>query len=326
MQKWVGCLAIILLIVNVEAEICNNGCGNSTESFCEKRKWKADGIVEQCVDKTTYGLDCASSCKKGDESYFWCYTSWHTNANNWDGTSTGAWEYCAPLGHTRYDVPCVSECAREGKEYWWCYTAHDSSKWEYCSPPSQVKAKKVTYTIYGQECTGECGTHGKKYWWCEKTPRWPGKSGRGGKNPDASWDYCSPAPQVVQNSGSQNSSEVKAQFFTRYNEPCKDACESRDKDYFWCNTIDSWDYCSPKVLATEPVIAKGGRPCVGICDTMGKSYKWCAVFNAGHSNNWWDYCGEKTDEASWVSWVPALVSISIVILIGVLICIRKSNF
>ena len=32
----------------------------------------------------------------------------------------------------------------------------------------------------------------------------------------------------------------------RYNAPCKDACESRGEDYFWCHTSDSWDYCSPK--------------------------------------------------------------------------------
>ena len=34
--------------------------------------------------------------------------------------------------------------------------------------------------------------------------------------------------------------------YNRYNEPCTDACAGRGKDYFWCNTIDSWDYCSPK--------------------------------------------------------------------------------
>ena len=35
--------------------------------------------------------------------------------------------------------------------------------------------------------------------------------------------------------------------YTRYNEPCKDACEGRGEDYFWCNTVaGSWDYCSPK--------------------------------------------------------------------------------
>merc|ERR1712032_1140413 len=88
-----------------------------------------------------------------------------------------------------------------------------------------------------------------------------------------------------------------------YNKPCKDACEGRGEDYFWCHTIDnSWDYCSPK--AVEPVIARGGRPCVGICDYMGKSYEWCNVWNAGYSgaSNWWDYCGEGT-EAAWKSWL-----------------------
>ena len=34
--------------------------------------------------------------------------------------------------------------------------------------------------------------------------------------------------------------------WNRYNKPCKDSCESRGEDYFWCHTFDnSWDYCSP---------------------------------------------------------------------------------
>merc|ERR1719460_3607404 len=91
-------------------------------------------------------------------------------------------------------------------------------------------------------------------------------------------------------------------YRTRYNKPCKDGCEGRGEDFFWCNTIDrdhtipyNWDYCSPKAM--EPVIARGGRPCVGICDTMGKSYKWCNVWNAGYSGDSWDYCGEGGTEA-----------------------------
>merc|ERR1712112_676803 len=81
-----------------------------------------------------------------------------------------------------------------------------------------------------------------------------------------------------------------------------DDCLSRGEDYFWCNTIDSWDYCSPKALG--PVIARRGTPCVGICDTMGKSYKWCTVFSSGTGGTWWDYCGEKSE--AWyviLAWV-----------------------
>jgi len=231
--------------------------------------------------------------------------------------SSERWEYCAPPGRTRYNVPCVSECAQKGKDYWWCYTAEDESKWEYCSPSSQVKVKKLTYTVNGQECDGDCGTHGEKYWWCKKPQRWPPKSGKGGSNGDSTWDYCS--PQAIQNSGSQNST-VTGNSFTRYNIACKDACEGRGEDYFWCHTIDnSWDYCSPK--AVEPVIARGGRPCVGICDYMGKSYEWCNVWNAGYSgaSNWWDYCGEGT-EAAWKSWIPTIIIIATVILIVIVCC------
>jgi len=302
----------MVLLVAGDGEICNNGCLNGTDGWCEKRKWKSDGTVEQCVDRTRYGFNCVSGCEWGGE-YFWCHQSWHNSEN---------WEYCGPSGKTRYDVPCVSECAQKGKDYWWCYTAQDNSEWEYCSPPSQVKTKKVTYTIYGQECRGDCDTHGKSYWWCDKTPRWPPKSGKGGSNGDSSWDYCSPQA-AVQNSGSQNSSEVKS--FTRYNEPCTDACAGRGKDYFWCNTIDSWDYCSPKVVATEPVIARHGRPCVGICDNMGKSYKWCTVFNAGHSDSWWDYCGPDSEEGepAWKSWIPTIIIIATIIAIVIVGCAVK---
>merc|ERR1719180_230940 len=93
----------------------------------------------------------------------------------------------------------------------------------------------------------------------------------------------------------------KGKARTRYNKPCKNACEGRGKDYFWCDTLetDSWDYCSPEVVAVEPVIAKGGRPCAGICDTMGKSYTWCSVISVkdeeikGDSGSWWDYCSAE---------------------------------
>lgn len=270
--------------------------------------WGSDGVVERCVDKTRYGDDCALNCKKGYESYHWCWKSYHDSQD---------WEYCGPDGQTRYGARCLSECAQNGKDYWWCYTEHPGgvlpTKWEYCSPPSQVTSKKVTYTVHGQECMDDCGTHGEEYWWCTKSHRWREKGGRGySRNRDNAWDYCSPQPEG-QDKGTQ-SSPFKGR--TRYNKPCKDSCESRGEDYFWCHTFDSsWDYCSPTVVATEMVIAKGGRPCVGICDTMGESYKWCTVISVdddslrGSSSGWWDYCGPGAEYKAVASTLDAKICV-----------------
>jgi len=302
----------VIVAARQDGELCKNG----TET-----KWRTGGIVERCVDKTRYGADCVFACKQGghkaqgtEKDYYWCWTGWHLS---------GDWDYCGLEGKTRYGVQCATECAQNGKDYWWCYTSHDSegspTSWEYCSPPSKVKVSKATYTRYGQICNGDCDTHGEEYWWCEKSRRW------GGKSADSPWDFCSP-----QNTGTgSQSSPVKGEARTRYNKPCKDACEGRGEDYFWCNTLDnSWDYCSPKVVAAEPVIAKGGRPCAGICDTMGKSYKWCSVTSVtdpeikGDNTSsswspswWWDYCGEEYKASSStlnaISWLPLLAALII---------------
>jgi len=297
----------VLVAARQDGEFCKNG----TET-----KWRTGGIVERCFDKTRYGADCLFACKQGgheaegtEEDYYWCWTGWHEPV---------AWDYCAPEGETRYGAWCATECAQNGKDYWWCYTAYDSegspTAWEYCSPPSQVKVSQATYTTQGQICNGDCDTHGEEYWWCEKSRRW------GGKAADKTWGYCSPKA-TVQNTGSQNSL-VEDDARTIYNKPCKDACESRGEQYFWCNTLDnSWDYCSPKVVSAEPAIAKGGRPCAGICDKMGKSYKWCSVVSVtdpsikGLSGYWWDYCGEENKAGSStlnaISWLPLLASLMI---------------
>ena len=38
----------------------------------------------------------------------------------------------------------------------------------------------------------------------------------------------------------------------RYGKPCKDECQSGES-YFWCNTLDGWDYCSPTMDAPNPI-------------------------------------------------------------------------
>merc|ERR1712211_62004 len=54
------------------------------------------------------------------------------------------------------------------------------------------------------------------YYWCRHSG-------------DGSWDYCS-----------------LDEKHTRYGEDCTSACTNEGKDYFWCDTADGWDYCSPK--------------------------------------------------------------------------------
>jgi len=305
MKKLFGLVTIALLVAG-EGEICNNGCGNDSKNWCNKKRRTGDGAEVRCVDKTRDGANCESSCKKGKEDYYWCWIGWHMSED---------WEYCAPEGQTRYGVRCVSECAKNGENYWWCNTEYDNNlsptKWEYCSPPSQVETKKLTYTRHGQECLGDCDTHGENYWWCKKSRRW------GGKHADTLWDYCS--PKAIQSSGS-GSTPFKGKARTRYNKPCKDGCAGRDEQYFWCNTLDgSWDYCSPEVAATEPVIAHGGRPCAGICDYMGESYTWCSVISVtdssikGSSSTWWDYCGPNTSTLNAISSAPLLASAALII-------------
>ena len=79
-----------------------------------------------------YGYACYSSCSKGEESYYWCYTSWHihkvmnrqsTSNRNWplllNTVCLKMWEYCAPPNKTIYGARCASECAKRGKDYWW---------------------------------------------------------------------------------------------------------------------------------------------------------------------------------------------------------------
>jgi len=278
MQICIALLALIIL-VEVEGELCNNGClQNATDNWCNKRRTTGDGSVARCAEKTRYGYDCASSCRKGSEKYYWCWESWNLSEN---------WEYCGLPGLTRYGVKCVGDCVQEGKDYWWCYTEYDrrdsskGTKWEYCSPPAQVK--KVTNTIHGLECLGDCDRHGEDYWWCVKSQRWKGNGGRGSAS-DQYWDYCSP-----------QKSPHKAR--TRYNKACNGACASRGEEYFWCNDWDgSWEYCSPRV-EEKPVYAKEGQPCAGSCDKREKSYKYCPVVSVAEFSikkrvsYYWDYCG-----------------------------------
>jgi len=319
------CLALMAMAVLVagedftEGDFCNNGCGNSTESWCNKRRTASDGTVMYCREKTRYGGYCMNGCKKGSEDHYWCWIAWHSDSS---------WEYCGLEGQTRYGVRCIGECARKGEDYWWCYTEYDrydsskGTKWEYCSPPGQVK--RVVYTTHGQECIGDCTNQGKNYWWCRKSMRWRGNGGRGGRTRDDNWDYCSP-----------QSSTGKAR--TRYDKPCKNACASRGENYFWCDTWDdTWEYCSPKAEAQQVVVRKGQQiyPCAGICDKRDDEYKWCTVVSVSDAKikSYWNeaqnfHCGkermwgEEEEESGMSGWLIAFIVLLCFLVVG--FCIKR---
>jgi len=318
------CLALMAMAVLVagedftEGNFCNNGCGNSTENWCNKRRTASDGTVMYCREKTRYGGYCMNGCKKGSEDHYWCWIAWHSDTS---------WEYCGLEGQTRYGVRCIGECAQKGEDYWWCYTEYGryesskGTKWEYCSPPGQVK--RVVYTVNGQECIGPCATQGKNYWWCYRSVRWAGKTS--GKSKDDNWDYCSP-----------QSSPYNGTARTRYDKPCRNACASHGENYFWCDTWDdSWDYCSPRVEEQRAVVRKGQLryPCDGICDKRANSFKWCTVISVADAEKekYWSIaqnfpCGEERiweeeepEEPGFLAGVSGWL-IALIIFLPLLVC------
>lgn len=76
---------------------------------------------------------------------------------------------------------------------------------------------------------------------------------------------------------------ITRQYSSCYKLPCEDTCDTHGNYYFWCNTKNGWDYCSPN----ENTDYKG-QPCREDhpCRSYGKSYLWC--YTEGGS---WGYCG-----------------------------------
>ncbi|CAB3985575.1 Hypothetical predicted protein [Paramuricea clavata] len=72
-------------------------------------------------------------------------------------------------------------------------------------------------------------------------------------------------------------------FTSHYGTRCIDQCATRGKDYYWCNTNEGWDYCSP-----IPDFTCINVPCRDNqhCGQHGMGYHWCytGVFT-------WDFCG-----------------------------------
>ena len=120
-------------------------------------------------------------CENRGESYTWCRTNAHKLS------SIGWWGKCGVVGQTVNGEECMGECGTQGEYYWWCHTRQDKSKWDYCSPTSEVR--RVQYTRHGHECLGECGQYGENYWWCSKSIHWEDDED---DSSDYWWEYCSP--------------------------------------------------------------------------------------------------------------------------------------
>uniref|UniRef100_A0A3B4XMN4 Uncharacterized protein n=1 Tax=Seriola lalandi dorsalis TaxID=1841481 RepID=A0A3B4XMN4_SERLL len=73
-------------------------------------------------------------------------------------------------------------------------------------------------------------------------------------------------------------------YTSTYGAQCSDACEDRGSDYYWCNTREGWDYCSPY----NNVDYKGNTCHKDYpCSKDGQDYYWCYLEKGG-----WDYCAQ----------------------------------
>ncbi|XP_069478074.1 uncharacterized protein [Ambystoma mexicanum] len=156
---------------------------------------------------------------------------------------------------SRNDLLCQGCSHGKGTDYYWCYTREG---WDYCSP-------SPNRDYYGKQCKADhpCGYHGKSYCWCYTV--------------DGSWGYCGLVrPKVV------------SYITSKKRTLCQDECgRAGDTSYFWCNTLDGWDYCSPlSGMTYRNALCNANHP----CGLYGKDYYWC--YSGYYS---WDYCGIVRD-------------------------------
>lgn len=234
-------------------EKCIDNCLKSGSDFSCKIKDSSGQInfhycsPHQGLDY--WGRECKADhlCDKHGKDYFWCYVK--------DGTLLNNWGYC---GFERNDfdhftsslnLPCRDECSKRNEVYFWC---HAGNSWDYCSPVQHVD-------YFGRRCKSDhpCGKYGKSYTWCYLEER--------------SWEKCG----IVE-------LQVVSHRTSNYHSACLGGCTTEGQDYFWCETLSGWDYCSPLPDATyKNVQCRADHP----CDLHGKSYYWC------YTDDSWDYCG-----------------------------------
>ncbi|XP_048056093.1 uncharacterized protein LOC125274073 [Megalobrama amblycephala] len=199
--------------------------------------------------KTDYrGIECGE-CGTGGESYYYCKTGSFFSLNL-------PWGYCGLVTDkniyygSKTGTMCHDNCYQKDQDYNLCNTAEGE---DYCS--------QLIYRDYrNNQCKEDspCRKQDQNYNWC-----WLKKGG---------WGHCGPVePKMFLHQSKKN------QF-------CIDECQYHEnKDYYWCHTDSSWDYCSPDVDVTYK-----DKPCRSghSCGTHGESYNWCWT-----SESEYDYCG-----------------------------------
>merc|ERR1711915_125583 len=153
----------------------------------------------------------------GDEDYYWCYKNRETDSG------LGYWDYCSLNGsHTKLGAKCQDSCRKKkGEDYYWCNT-DNAGNGDYCSPDVVLgvdATKETELTRKGQICRSKCSHGGKKSAWCMIYSN---------SRAYSSWEYCSLKL-------GETISGMK----------CMSECGRKGEDYFWCNTQEDWDYCSP---------------------------------------------------------------------------------
>ncbi|XP_030076339.1 uncharacterized protein LOC115481389 [Microcaecilia unicolor] len=232
---------------------CYDSCKKSGNEF-QCNIINQNGKIESQYCSPQEGLDyrgreCKDEhpCGKYEKDYYWCYLK--------DEMLSKDHEYCGliidDLNHftSTHNMVCKDECSTRSTGAFQCDTGISR---DYCS-----SVENVDY--YGRRCSEDhpCGLYGGNYHWCVLE--------RGG------WGKCGMVePKVV-------SHRTRS-----YGALCLGECLAEGKDYFWCETLRGWDYCSPLPDVTYTnVPCRADHP----CDLHGKSYYWC------YTDSSWDYCG-----------------------------------
>ncbi|XP_048042092.1 uncharacterized protein LOC125265739 [Megalobrama amblycephala] len=153
---------------------------------------------------------------------------------------------------TYLGTQCIEDCKSNWGEYK-CKTIDDGKCQEmYCSPQENMDYR-------GKQCRADsmCGKHGGDYYWCRIST--------------LDWGYCG----LIM--------DVKNYYGSTTGALCYDHCDRREQDYYWCNTAQGWDYCSPSENTDyKNKQCKEDSP----CEKQGENYYWCWLKEGS-----WGYCG-----------------------------------
>ncbi|XP_030076324.1 uncharacterized protein LOC115481375 [Microcaecilia unicolor] len=245
---------------------CSDTCKKSGKEFkCNIINQNGDAESQYCSPQEGLdyrGRECKDEhpCGKYGQDFYWCYLKEEIYLNS--RAVCGLIFNDVDHFTSTDNMACKGECSARSTGAFQCDTgiSHD-----YCSP-------EVNVDYYGRECRRDhpCGKYGENYHWCYLK--------RG------SHEKCGMIePKVV-------SHRTRS-----YGALCLGECLAEGRDYFWCETLRGWDYCSPLPDVTyRNVPCRVDHP----CDLHGKSYYWC------YTDNSWDYCGPVENNECAYTKVP----------------------